>query len=578
MTERCVHRPECEGCPWFEAYDRPRPLERALRAKHEALSQGLAWHEELRELTVEALVHASQTLGYRNRARLVVDAQAEHAGQLWGFYRRRSRQLLPITRCVVQRPALERALEALRGPLWRSPLRAICRFVEGRALHEQALLILSLDTPAPLEQPAQAELLAQAQALYEQVIERMGRARPLALGLYVSLGVRGQAVSSGELVHVAGLQAITTPLRRLEGPTVTLRLPAGAFFQLHQEQLRRAHALMGQWLGQASERTLELYCGVGVHGVALTKPGGLFYGADVSAPAIQAARELAQEAGLKAQLLSASDQDMGAWLEQALEQADPTLIVLNPARAGVRAQTLAQLSDWAWARHAPGQDGRAPGQGAPRLLYLSCEPMTLRRDLARLTRRGWRVERLAPLDMMPRTEQVEALALLRWEPPTTPRAWPQAPWQEAWGQGPDERLYSEGVSGVMEPAALGPPKRSRWRALVAGVTPPRGRLPKPPHAAGAAAIEFVRLGATDHASDLELRLEGADELELRRRLRAWGHPVLGDERFGDRRQNALFARHAYGDRVALHCTARERGELLARAKAPGIFAEWMARL
>jgi tRNA/tmRNA/rRNA uracil-C5-methylase (TrmA/RlmC/RlmD family) len=74
----------------------------------------------------------------------------------------------------------------------------------------------------------------------------------------------------------------------------------------------------------------------------------------------------------------------------------PVGVIVNPGRPGCRRAVLEAL---------------APLR-ARRIAYLSCEPHTLARDLAILVRAGWSVRRIVPIDMMPHTDQVEALALL----------------------------------------------------------------------------------------------------------------------------------------------------------------------
>jgi 23S rRNA (uracil1939-C5)-methyltransferase len=72
------------------------------------------------------------------------------------------------------------------------------------------------------------------------------------------------------------------------------------------------------------------------------------------------------------------------------------LIVLNPPRKGVQSEAMAHLSEI----------------GAPRIIYVSCEPKSLARDLARLDQHGYRVTQNQPFDMFPQTEEVETVVKL----------------------------------------------------------------------------------------------------------------------------------------------------------------------
>lgn len=554
----CKHRPACDGCPAFERYLQPESWS-TLKAL--TLSHGLSFYEELAALTPDALLGAPKTLAYRNRARLVVDAQAEHVDQLWGFYIQGSRAILPIERCLVHGDEVEQTLEALRALLWSSPLRAVCRFVEVRALAGQSVVVLCLRPPADAAQGVTALESFEAQA-HELAVALAAQLPELRLGLALSLGGHAQAILSGDIKTIYGDCAlyIEQDIDQVAASDEARQsIPVGAFYQLNHSQLKRTHELMRQWLGAPATRIMELYCGIGTHALALSAPGAQIWGADNHAGAIEAARHNAKAAGLVGEFAVIEDQAMLPWLHETLATAKPELVLLNPARAGVYAPVLEAIS--------------SNIEPNARLLYLSCEPATLRRDLARLVRMGWTIERICPIDMMPRTDQVETLALLR-----APAAPPTRVMEEAWWPTAG-RTFSEGVSGPLGWPAQQEAQLSIWYALVTGKSPVQGRLPKLKGVNGEQPVMHVkRLHYSRHASALEIACEGADEALLRQRLRAWGFPVLGDANFGDRRKNALFAKHAYADRIALHCISLSNPSHKFERAVPGVFEEWLSRL
>ncbi len=523
----CAHRPECDGCPLIE---QPESAQHALKAQ--ALRRDLGAWPELSEPAPAPLLPAPKPLGYRNRARMVVDPEAPSPAQLLGFYRRGSRELLPITRCIVHDPVLERLLDALRPALWAATrLRAAARFVDARVSHapqpSRVMLTLCL-TRAP-----DALMMAQVEALALALDEAMGE---VVVGTQLNLGGKPQVVLSGKPQVVRG-----DPWLTMEVGARPVAVSPGAFFQLNLDQLERAHALMREWLGGAPSQLVDLYCGVGAHGLALLAPGGALWGADINPEAIAVAREAAARAGLVAQLRAGADRDLMVWLRQSLPSPCPPMIV-NPARAGLHPEVIRLLAELR----------------PQALLYMSCEPATLRRDLARLARQGMRLERWRPMDFMPQTEQVETLALLR--PARAPDAalWHDAHWPV---QG---RSYSEGVSGPAWPEGV-TPVASRWIAIVCGRCEARAE----------AELRVAPIGEVGPHTVVRLSLEGADELALRQRLRAWRHPVVGDLVHGDRAVNHLTARRWYRDRVALHCASITLPDGTTReAPAPGELVAW----
>jgi 23S rRNA (uracil1939-C5)-methyltransferase len=169
-----------------------------------------------------------------------------------------------------------------------------------------------------------------------------------------------------------------------------------AFFQANTavagmlvEAVLQALALHG------GARVLDLYCGVGLFTVPLARQGVQVTGVEANpSAAVDAERNLAAT--------GAAGQIVAADVNQALR--DPTIagqpwdaVLLDPPRTGVDAAALAALI----------------GLRAPRLLYVSCEPATLGRDLRVLVDQGYHLEWAQPFDMFPQTRHVETLAVLK---------------------------------------------------------------------------------------------------------------------------------------------------------------------
>jgi 23S rRNA (uracil1939-C5)-methyltransferase len=234
------------------------------------------------------------------------------------------------------------------------------------------------------------------------------------------------------------------------------------------------------------------------------------------------------------------------------------------------------------------------------LAYVSCEPETLARDLAHLAWLGWRAERVSAFDLMPLTEEVECVALLRRAPPPAPTvlyedSWlvavdkppllPTVPHPEgaasllarvralpgAEAAVPLHRLDA-GTSGAclfartpaaaaeMQRALADPRAAKRYLALVRGVARPRGRVARPLREGGReleAATRYRRLAVAGGHALLEVRPESGRTHQIRRHLASIGEPVLGDERHGHAPSNRhLFERHGL-DRPFLHCAGVE---------------------
>jgi 23S rRNA (uracil1939-C5)-methyltransferase len=239
------------------------------------------------------------------------------------------------------------------------------------------------------------------------------------------------------------------------------------------------------------------------------------------------------------------------------------------------------------------------------LVYVSCNPTTLARDLAHLARLGLRAERVEPWDLIPLSDAVETLAVLRpsslppprvlfedealiaiEKPPFLPTT-PQGEYEDsllarvrrlprAARAVPVHRL-DRGTSGVClfarapeavpelaEALARG---TKRYVALVRGVTHKGGRISRPLRegpSSKAAVTRYRRERVVGTHSLVEVAPEHGRRHQIRRHFASIGHPVLGDERYGRADSNRYFEEKHALDRPFLHCREIEL-ELPARS-------------
>lgn len=169
----------------------------------------------------------------------------------------------------------------------------------------------------------------------------------------------------------------------------------GAFFQANTavagllvEAALDALALRG------SERVLDLYCGVGLFTVPIAQRGAQVTGVEANLAAAADAERNLRAAGAAGRILTENVREA---LAGALIAGQPwDAVLLDPPRTGVDAAALDALM----------------GLAAPRLVYVSCEPATLARDLRVLADHGYRLEWAQPFDMFPQTRHVETIALM----------------------------------------------------------------------------------------------------------------------------------------------------------------------
>ena len=143
-----------------------------------------------------------------------------------------------------------------------------------------------------------------------------------------------------------------------------------------------------------NKMVFDLYCGTGTIGQIMAEAGSKkVVGIELIEEAVVAANENAKRNGLENCTFIAGDV-----LKMVDELEDkPDLIIVDPPRDGIHPKAIGKIIDF----------------GAPEIVYVSCKPTSLARDLEIFQQEGYRVEKVKLMDMFPRTVHVETVALLK---------------------------------------------------------------------------------------------------------------------------------------------------------------------
>jgi 23S rRNA (uracil1939-C5)-methyltransferase len=382
-----IHCPiarECGGCKLIGT-DYPSQL--AL--KTERVRAAIAGPPALAAVTVASCVPAPQIARYRNRAKLAVATDA--GGVRIGLYASGTNRVVDLAPCRVERPILTSGVDILRrwlhehglarpaGPVIYVDLRE----ADGGRCH--LTLVVDARAARPPRLPYQALL----------------RSFPALTGIALNYGAADSSYPLGEeTVALHGAPTFLAPLETDSGERLAFEVPAAGFFQVATAALPEVHRRMRDHLGQRGT-LYDLYCGVGVHGLMIERgrqppATAMLVGIESSAVAVEAAERNAARFGVPARYLAARVEEV---LHDELARDPAARIVMNPGRAGCRPPVLDALVE---ARPR-------------RVAYLSCNPDTLARDLATLVDGGFSIVEISPIDLMPQTDHVEALALLAGE-------------------------------------------------------------------------------------------------------------------------------------------------------------------
>jgi 23S rRNA (uracil1939-C5)-methyltransferase len=348
----CEYLPRCGGCGWQHiAYPAQVRIKGELLAAEFRRAFGCA-------LEPHGLVAAAPAeFGYRARVRLKVGP-----GGALGYQELASNRLVSIERCMIAAPEIEAAAAMARAMGPRSVEIEIVASARG-----QVLIVHLSRAPG-------AVLLEAASAIV--------RADPRIAGAII----RGGA----ERHEIADVAVVVEPELGCE-----IRAAADCFTQVNHPLNTQLVATVMEFARiEEHSAVLDLFCGTGNFSLPAARRGAKVIGVDAEALAIAAARENAARMNLRAVQFVAMRADATAHFLQRAKHR-PHAVILDPPRAGAAGlmETIARLK-------------------AGVVIYVSCDPATLTRDLRILVAAGYQIGRVRGFDFFPQTHHLEAVVEL----------------------------------------------------------------------------------------------------------------------------------------------------------------------
>lgn len=379
IEPRCAVSGRCGGCA-FQHMDYAAELALKRRWVEDALRRvgGLS--------VPVAPVTPSDTERYRNKAQFPIGRDAR-GRVVTGFYRRGTHDIVPIDDCLIGDARAGEALAAVREYAER---RGVTTYDEasGTGLLRHVCLRSSMSGGLLLVLVANGEELPHADELVSLLRERL----PGLAGVVLNVNRSDTNVVMGErCVTLWGRDAIEETLCG-----ISFFIGPRSFFQVNSRQAERLYGHVRDLCALTGEQTLvDLYCGVGAMGLVCAGGARSVLGVERVPEAVEEARACAVRNGVaNAQFMCGDAGECAS--ELAAGGAGADVVLLDPPRKGCSADTLdAVLS-------------MSPG----RVVYVSCDPATLARDLRVLCAGGYRALSCQPFDMFPRTGHVESVVLL----------------------------------------------------------------------------------------------------------------------------------------------------------------------
>lgn len=375
VQPQCQYFARCGGCHYQHA-----SYEHQLEIKKEILRESLRRAAKL-DLPFDIEVHPSLPWNYRNRSRLQVQVRPAFNA---GYFKLASHELLAVEECPISSPLINRGIAALWQSGRTGKVPEGVREVEFFADADDAQLLLSVGCAG-----------AARRAAVRAWAEELRAAVPKIAGVvaFREANPGNRKMGAQEILVANGVEHLTYRTQRS-----SYQVSAGSFFQtnryLTDELIKVVTA------GQSGKLALDLYAGAGLFSTALacdfhhvvsvetsqTSSADLSYNQPSNGEIVQATTE---------QYLARAEKtgrvEKGASQFHILHK--PDLVVVDPPRSGLGERVARSLTTL----------------GAPRVIYVSCDPATLARDLVTLLAAGYRAQQAHLVDFFPQTYHLESV-------------------------------------------------------------------------------------------------------------------------------------------------------------------------
>ncbi len=379
INRECPVAKLCGGCDfWHIDYAE----ESRLKADRVRQALNRIGGEALEEIPI---LSAPTCYGYRNKAQYPVSSQK---GRVYaGFFRAGTHQVVENEGCLILPKEADQVKKAVIDYVnhyriaaydetaQKGLLRHI--YVRRGAVSGQVLVCLVVNG-RKLPHP-------------ENLIDRLQKI-PGFTTLVLSVNTKpGNAILGDEFITLYGPGYIEDTLCGLR-----FRLSPRSFYQVNHHQAQRLYeAAISQAQITKDDLVLDLYCGVGTITLAMAKAAGKVIGVEVIPQAVEDARENALRNGITNAEFFCGDAGKAA-LELEEKGIRPDVVVVDPPRKGLNADTIEALHK----------------MSPRRIVYVSCDPATLARDVALLKEKGYRLQNACAADLFPRCSHVESIVCL----------------------------------------------------------------------------------------------------------------------------------------------------------------------
>ena len=378
----CPVADKCGGCSWIN-----KPYVEQLKNKEKQLKELLAPF-----CKVEGVIPMEHPEHYRNKVHAVFGENRYHDA-ISGIYEQKSHRIVPVDSCLIENAKADEIIVSIRGLLKSFHIRpynedtgyGLLRHVLIRTGHVTGQIMVVLVLASPIL-PSK-----------NNFVKALLKLHPEITTVVINVNNRNTSMVLGDKEHVIyGKGYIEDELCGKR-----FRISPRSFYQVNPVQTEILYGKALEYAGLTGKETVvDAYCGTGTIGMIASDKAAKVIGVELNADAVRDARNNAKANQIRN--IQFYQNDAGKFLvEMAGQGAKVDVVLMDPPRSGSTEEFMNSVAQI----------------GPERIVYVSCNPETLVRDLKYFKKKGYRVAKGVGVDMFPFTEHVETVVLLSHKKP-----------------------------------------------------------------------------------------------------------------------------------------------------------------
>lgn len=381
-TPKCSIASQCGGCQIQDI-----KYEKQLEIKKKMVKDNLERIGGLSDIKVHDVIGMKEPFRYRNKGQFPIGFK--NSSIQLGFYMSKSHEIVPCEECLIQHETSDAVLKKIKPIIdkYRIPIynertgKGILRHIitkVGYATGEMMLILVTNKKELPNKE-----------ALVQEIIKEM----PFITSLIQNINTKkGNVILGNKNITLYGKPTIKDKIKDIE-----FNISPQSFYQINPAQTETLYEKALEYANLTGEETVfDLYCGIGTITLLLAQKAKKVIGVEMVEDAIKDAQENAEQNQINnVEFHGGKVEDVVPKLYEEGTKAD--VVVIDPPRKGCDETLLSTIVD----------------VQPNRIIYVSCNPSTLARDLKYLSEKGYKTQEVQPVDMFPHTMHTESVCLLK---------------------------------------------------------------------------------------------------------------------------------------------------------------------